>query len=684
MKQYHSFISNGNKASANRANACIHTCLKRCRKTRCARFVPGFNSLIVWFSAFGAVDSAMSEETYQESFPDQTDPLVALSRTRPGFDEVPTLGHGPSDRTNPLLGWVRMVPVVEKYWHLVFTGLLREEQLNGAVRAADRAGADIEDALIQSYRVTPAQIGNALAHFYKCPYEPFDPGREKPEALFEHNPRQEYLLREGYVPIKELPDGRALVMALDPTERPGGNVLGKRTITYAVTTKKEFADTLSAFYNRQGPATIHSKADRWSSDEINQMITEAWRRGCSDIHIEARVRQGNTRVRLRKDGSLIPYLEVSIEHHQKLVNRLKHMCALDTTERRMPQDGKISFKNFGPADIELRVATIPTSGGYEDVVMRLLAAGFPIPLDRIEMSAENLSAIYDVTAMPYGLFLVCGPTGSGKTTTLHSILHRLNEPSRKIWTAEDPVEISHEGLCQVQINAEQGLTFASALRTFLRADPDVIMVGEMRDHETAAIAIEASLTGHLVLSTLHTNSAPETVTRLVEMSLDPYLIADALLGILAQRLTKRLCIKCRKPRAASEDELKILLNEYVMERERLERDRSASRTHDPALAERQLRESWMERFANKNGSIILHDTGGCEECSDTGYNGRIALHELLIVNDDIKAAIQGRALSSVVFNLAVAAGMRTLRQDGILKVLAGHTDLKQVHGACVR
>src|SRR6185295_9514606 len=523
-------------------------------------------------------------------------------------------------KTDPYLGWAHTLPLVEKYWDLAHAGVLREDQLLAAVRAADRAGVDVEDVLAYSYRVTPAQIGAALSKFFNCPYEPFQVERKRPTSLFVDHPKYEYLLREGYVPFQELPDGSAVVLALNPTERPGGRLLGKRNIVYAVTTRNEFFDTLRAFFGRGDTVTVASRTEHWSSEEINTMILEAWRRGCSDIHVEARARQGNTRVRFRKDGSLIPYREVSIDHHQKLVNRLKHMCALDTTERRMPQDGKISFKNFGSADIELRVATIPTAGGHEDVVMRLLSGGIPIPLDRIELSRENLAALNGAITKPYGLFLVCGPTGSGKTTTLHAILHRLNEPGTKIWTAEDPVEISHEGLCQVQINAEQGLTFAGALRTFLRADPDVIMVGEMRDRETAAIAIEASLTGHLVLSTLHTNSAPETVTRLIEMGMDPYLIADGLLGVLAQRLTKRLCVKCRMPHAASIEELKSLLAEYAVDM-----DRTPAWRQDPGAAARSLVDDWKRLFAGGANAITLYEPGQCEDCSGTGYNGRIAL-----------------------------------------------------------
>src|SRR5438270_2986978 len=213
---------------------------------------------------------------------------------------------------------------------------------------------------------------------------------------------------------------------------------------------------------------------------------------------------------------------------------------LDISEKRKPQDGKIKFKKFGPLDIELRVATIPTAGGVEDIVMRILAAGEPIPLDKMGFSARNIDELQRAVSRPYGLFFVCGPTGSGKTTTLHSVLKHLNTPDTKIWTAEDPVEITQKGLRQVQVNRKAGLDFSVVMKAFLRADPDIIMVGEMRDKETTATGIEASLTGHLVFATLHTNSAPESIIRLLDMGMDPFNFSDALLGILAQRLAKRL------------------------------------------------------------------------------------------------------------------------------------------------
>ncbi|MDX1811799.1 MAG: ATPase, T2SS/T4P/T4SS family, partial [Gammaproteobacteria bacterium] len=250
---------------------------------------------------------------------------------------------------------------------------------------------------------------------------------------------------------------------------------------------------------------------------VNKMITDAYNQGASDIHIEPYPGNKKTVVRFRKDGELVPYVELPPGYRNALVSRIKIMCDLDISERRKPQDGKISFKKFGPLKIELRVATLPTAGGLEDVVMRILANGEPIPLDQMGIRKDTLNAIKKEIYKPYGLLLVCGPTGSGKTTTLHSILGQINTPEKKIWTAEDPVEITQKGLRQLQVNSKIGLSFANAMRAFLRADPDVIMVGEMRDEETTSTGIEASLTGHLVLSTLHTNSAPESVTRLLDM-----------------------------------------------------------------------------------------------------------------------------------------------------------------------
>jgi len=305
------------------------------------------------------------------------------------------------------------------------------------------------------------------------------------------------------------------------------------------------------------------------------------------------------------------------------------------------------------------VATIPTAGGNEDVVMRILAATEPIPIEKLGMTDRNLRELKVISEKPYGLILVVGPTGSGKTTTLHSVLGYINKPHRKIWTAEDPVEITQHGLRQVQVNAKIGFTFANAMRAFLRADPDVIMVGEMRDEETAATGIEASLTGHLVFSTLHTNSSVETVIRLLDMGLDPFNFADALLGVVAQRLVKRLCTSCREPYHPDRGEFEELASAYG-------------------------KEDFEKLGHHYDEKVTLYRSRGCGECNRTGYRGRAGIHELLLASDEMKRLIQTKARVAEMLPQARAEGMTTLVQDGILKALQGVTDFKQVKAVAIK
>jgi len=339
------------------------------------------------------------------------------------------------------------------------------------------------------------------------------------------------------------------------------------------------------------------------------------------------------------------------------VARLKIMSQLDIAERRKPQDGKIKFR-LPDKEIELRVATVPTAGGNEDVVMRILSSSESIPIDRLGMTERNLRELKAVAQKPYGLILCVGPTGSGKTTTLHSVLGCINKPDRKIWTAEDPVEITQYGLRQLQVNPKIGLTFATALRSFLRADPDVIMVGEMRDAETASTGIEASLTGHLVLSTLHTNSAPETVVRLLDMGLDPFNFADALLAVLAQRLVKRICTRCKEPYHPAREEYDELARAYGAEE--------------------------FERIAKYDAGLVLYRGRGCPGCNNTGYRERAGIHELLIATDEVKRLIQTKARVAELLARAKGEGMTTLVQDGILKSLEGVTDFRQVKAVAIK
>ena len=401
---------------------------------------------------------------------------------------------------------------------------------------------------------------------------------------------------------------------------------------------------------------------------INQMILEAHTQGVSDIHVECAPGREKVRIRFRKDGQLRPYLELPPTYRSALIARLKIMCDLDISERRKPQDGKINFSKFVQGvKLELRVATIPTQNNLEDAVLRLLTSSKPLPLDKLGLTAANLQRLQGASRRPYGMLLCVGPTGSGKTTTLHSVLASINTPERKIWTAEDPVEITQAGLRQVQVNPRIEWTFAKALRAFLRADPDVIMVGEIRDSETAQVAIEASLTGHLVLSTLHTNSAPETVTRLLDMGMDPFNFADALLGVLAQRLVRRLCTHCSSSRPATAEEEEELLHDYL----HAFADMQPRPEADVVLAD------WRTRFGN-NGKLMHCQASGCEKCGGTGFRGRAALHELMMVSRGMRQLIQNGQRADELQRLALSEGMRTLRHDGIEKVLAGLTVIEEV------
>ena len=400
---------------------------------------------------------------------------------------------------------------------------------------------------------------------------------------------------------------------------------------------------------------------------VNTAIIDAHAQGVSDIHFETMPGRDKLRIRFRKDGVLKPYAELPHTYRQALVARIKIMCDLDISEKRKPQDGKINFAKFSPQHkIELRVATIPTNNGLEDVVVRLLSSAKPIAMDQLGLSQGNYQHLSAAIERPYGMVLCVGPTGSGKTTTLHSALGHINTAERKIWTAEDPIEITQAGLRQVQVNPKIDWTFAKALRAFLRADPDVIMVGEIRDAETARTAIEASLTGHLVLSTLHTNSAPDTVTRLLDMGMDPFNFGDSLLAVLAQRLVRRLCPHCRTARHATPAEIDELLLDHS---HAFPPDMQPERAH--VLAD------WQARFASE-GELLHYDTPGCKHCEETGRRGRAALHELLIVTRDLRRLIQTGSRVEELQRQGLIDGMRTLRQDGIEKVLTGVTTIGEV------
>ncbi|MFL6663822.1 MAG: GspE/PulE family protein [Rhizobacter sp.] len=416
---------------------------------------------------------------------------------------------------------------------------------------------------------------------------------------------------------------------------------------------------------------LHESHDKSVERLLNNMVIEAHRGGVSDIHIESDPGREKIRVRFRKDGLLRPYLELPASQHSALITRVKIMCDLDISERRKPQDGKLNFAKFSPQHkVELRVATIPTSNNLEDVVLRLLASAEPIPVDSLGLSERNLKALLHVVERPHGLILCVGPSGSGRTTTVHSALSHINVPERKIWTAEDPIEITQPGLRQVQVNPRIDWTFAGALRAFLRADPDVIMLGEMRDKETAEIAIEAALTGHLVLSTLHTNSAPETVTRLLDMGMNPFNFGDSLLAVLGQRLVRRCCSACRTPHRPKQDEMDELLDDYMS---------GFGKGITPVNRDAVL-SGWTQRNS-RDGRLVLQRSAGCERCDFTGFKGRAGIHEMMVISAELRRLIQNGARAEALQQAAMAEGMRTLRQDGIDKVVAGTTTIEEVRAA---
>ena len=593
--------------------------------------------------------------------------------------------------------------IKSKYDHLIADAVISAADFELATRSARKKGCDLEEVLVEDYNIQPALIGKALSAYFDVKYEPFRADRLRPMELLK-NLKRDYVKSNGWVPIDETPDG-LVILTLDPeriqSQRIVSNIFPKRKIIYAVCTAREFQATLGLFYGSsledsgdinemlsgleedfEDAASEIDDTSAASENElvklVNKIIVDAYKMGVSDIHVEPYPGKEKTKIRFRKDGSLMSYIEIPASYRNPLVTRIKIMCDLDISEKRRPQDGKIKFKKYYPLDIELRVATIPSAGGVEDIVMRILAAGEPIPLDKMGFTAHNQEELKKIISKPYGLFFVCGPTGSGKTTTLHSILKHLNRIETKIWTAEDPVEITQKGLRQVQMNVKAGLTFPIIMKSFLRADPDIIMVGEMRDKETTSLGIEASLTGHLVFATLHTNSAPESVIRLLDMGMDPFNFADALLGILAQRLAKRLC-KCKESYVASEHEIKVLLTEYCEELKNIDRFKA-----DPEAGYKEIKDNWVKQYGDDQGQITLSKAVGCDACADTGFSGRVGLHELLTATDALKKNIQEHARVAEMVVTALGDGMRTLKQDGIEKVLQGITDIHQVRIVCIK
>jgi type II secretory ATPase GspE/PulE/Tfp pilus assembly ATPase PilB-like protein len=573
---------------------------------------------------------------------------------------------------------------------LVDAGLVTEADIEQALaEQKKRKGKRLGEVLVELGILRERDLAVTLAAKFDLPLINLDEVAINPEATALVG--REFIVKYGCLPLDV--DAKTLTVAIaDPTSIDTLEALRVRvqrrvrdvmvTPTQLKDAVQRFAAQESAALSSQSTVTAilqgitadnvrgaeieeedSNEAGSPREDEggiiklVNQIIIDAYRRGASDIHIEPNGKEAPTVVRFRIEGDCVLYQELPPIVRTALVSRVKIISKLDISEKRKPQDGKIRFK-LADRQIELRVATIPSVNGNEDVVMRILAASKPLPLDRMGLSARNYENLKRAVAQPYGLVLCVGPTGSGKTTTLHSVLGHLNTVDMKIWTAEDPVEITQPGLRQVQVQPKIGFTFAAAMRAFLRADPDIIMVGEMRDQETASTAVEASLTGHLVLSTLHTNSAPETITRLLDMGLDPFSFGDALVAVLAQRLGRTLCPVCRVREVGTQAEYDEITSMYG-------------------------REHFAEDFGIAYGDgFTLARPRGCDNCSGSGYKGRIGIHELLVTDPEIKHAIAEKAPVERIRNAALKAGMRTLLQDGIQKVLAGQTDMKQVLAVC--
>jgi type II secretory ATPase GspE/PulE/Tfp pilus assembly ATPase PilB-like protein len=571
-----------------------------------------------------------------------------------------------------------------RFDYLISHDMLKEEELDAAWEESREAKETIEAYLMSKYKISREDLGRSFEEFFRCKFIPFSDKVPIPGDLL-NNLKKEYLRRELWVPLGKK-EGLIHIIVDDPNNILKRdmieNLLKTKAVSYDVSLAEDIIKYINYFY--QSPedessiteilGKMEAEDDEASSDDedvvtesdsvimqlVNKIILDAQAKRASDIHIEPNVSKKNVEVRYRVDGDCAIYQTLPFSYRAAVISRIKIMSNLDITVRRLPQDGKIKFKKPGGEEMELRVATIPTAGGVEDVVMRILAkAGDTLPLTSMGMSPRNFKELRAVLDKPYGMVLVVGPTGSGKTTTLHAALHEINKPDRKIWTAEDPVEITQYGLRQVQVQSKIGFDFAAAMRAFLRADPDVIMVGEMRDFETAKTGVEASLTGHLVFSTLHTNSAPETIVRLLDMGIDPLNFADALLGILAQRLVRTLCKKCKEPYHPDQKEFDDIVESYG--------------------------EEWFKKLnIVYDENFTLYRPKGCEVCDKTGYKGRMGIHEFIVATDGIKRMIQKHETVEAMRDVAMEEGMTTLLQDGIMKSIQGVTDFKQVRRVCIK
>jgi type II secretory ATPase GspE/PulE/Tfp pilus assembly ATPase PilB-like protein len=575
-----------------------------------------------------------------------------------------------------------------RYDYLLNTGRISAQQVEKAMAISQITKRSTEFVLTHQFGIKKEDIGKSLSLFHGCPFRAFDPGLPVPVELI-GKLKKSFLLHDLWVPLS-WEKTRVEILLDNPADlRKTDQIKGlikARQIVLSVGIKEDIEQFIIHFFDNKPNVSvddmvheldtipditfdeeeddvaeeydIHDESSSQVVRLVDQIIVTAQRKRASDIHIEPSSVSRTTTIRFRLDGVCQEYLQVPSSMTRGIISRLKIMANMDISERRLPQDGKIKFRRKGIPPFELRIATLPTTGGNEDAVLRILAESGKMPLEEMGLNERNINLVRKIVSKPYGLFLVVGPTGSGKTTTLHAALGYINKPGVKIWTAEDPVEITQDGLRQVEVKPKIGLDFPRVMRSFLRADPDVIMIGEMRDYETASIGIEASLTGHLVFSTLHTNSAPETVTRLLDMGLNPLNFSDAFLGVLAQRLVRRLCSKCRRPYTPTPEGFEDLVHDYG-------------------------KEAFHATGIEYTKQFVLYRPKGCEACSGTGYYGRMGIHELMLGTPQIKRLIKKQAPTEDLFVQAFRDGMNTLKQDGMHKVFQGLTDVDEVRRVCI-
>ena len=546
---------------------------------------------------------------------------------------------------------------------LLARGLVTEQQLTEARNHASQRGRSLGRVLIELGFVTEAGLVSILAEQLGLEFLDLSETQPDPSAIAlvpEGTAR-----RHNCIPVR-FDDGRLVVAMADPANVVAVDdirAITKRDVRVVVATKIDVVSAINRYYrlDRAAESLVEEAAATIEAEEktleeavaaagaedapiiklVNLLITQAVNDRASDIHIEPEER--SLRIRYRVDGVLHDMMNPPKSVQNGITSRLKIMADINIAERRVPQDGRIGLVVQGK-QIDIRVATLPTVHG-EKIVMRLLdKSSVLLELQDLGFLEDNFKKFERSFRKPYGCILVTGPTGSGKSTTLYATLNILNRPEVNIITVEDPVEYRLPGVNQVQTNPKAGLTFASALRSILRSDPDIILIGEIRDRETAQIAVESALTGHLVLSTLHTNDAPSALTRLVEMGIEPFLVASALDCVLAQRLARRLCEKCKEPYQPTREELQVA------------------------------------EFPLPDGEEPpkLYRAVGCVACSHTGYRGRMALHEVMPVTEEIERLVAEKASSEEIKRVAIRQGMLTLRQDGMEKVRRGQTSIEEV------